>query len=160
MSTPPESTPHLTWAQRREKIFITWDYIGAQDVSVDFGESELSFRARVGDKTYAMGNVPLSGKVVPAECKWFGNDRCVQAILKKAEAEWWDTLVADKTYKPYVKVDWSKWVEEEDAEYDGPGAFDFAGSYGADYDDDDMDSDDDDVPLDDLDIEESPAAAS
>jgi hypothetical protein len=77
--------------------------------------------------------------------------RCVQAILKKAESKWWDKLNADKAFKPFVKPDWSRWVEEDDAEYNGQvGGIDFGGA-GGDW-DDDVDSDDDDVPLDDLDV--------
>ena len=79
-------------------------------------------------------------------------NRCVQAILKKAEPEWWDSLLADKGYKKFVKADWSRWVEEDDDAYTGhfPG-MDFAA--GGEW-DDEPDSDDD-VPLDDLDIDES-----
>jgi len=78
--------------------------------------------------------------------------RCVQAILSKADKEWWDSLLADKGYKKFVKADWSRWVEEDDDAYTGhfPGMdFSAAGDW-----DDEPDSDDD-VPLDDLDIGES-----
>lgn len=73
-------------------------------------------------------------------------------MLKKASAEWWDTLSADRAFKPFVKADWSRWVEEDDPEYNGRvNGVDFTGA-GGDW-DDDVDSDDDDVPLDDLDVD-------
>ena len=39
--------------------------------------------------------------------------------LKKKTAEWWDGFSKDKTYKRFIKTDFSKWCEEEDREYMG-----------------------------------------
>ena len=40
-------------------------------------------------------------------------------ILKKKEAQWWDTLSTNKGFKRFIKTDFSKWCEEEDKEYVG-----------------------------------------
>ena len=228
------------WAQRAGTVYLTWEYVAAKDVTVTLSDAALSFSATVGDKQLAMADMALGGAIVPAESKWFANDRCararararrcakpparparsralsrrpaelswahralhgsgrrrraalhraaraqrgrwrqlderlrrrayarvralaprrarraprrcVQAILKKAKVEWWDKLCADRAFKPFVKPDWSRWVEEDDAEYAGRiNGIDFDGA-GGDW-DDEADSDDDDVPLDDLDV--------
>ena len=39
--------------------------------------------------------------------------------LKKKTAEWWDAFSKDKSYKRFIKTDFSKWCEEEDREYMG-----------------------------------------
>jgi hypothetical protein len=92
--------------------------------------------------------MPLSARPF---ARAFASRRCVQAILKKAKREWWDKLPADRAFKPFVKPDWSRWVEEDDAEYNGHVAgIDFGGA-GGDF-DDGSDSDDDDLA--DLDVGE------
>lgn len=88
----------------------------------------------------------------------FARGRCVQAVLRKAEEEWWDTLASDRSFKPFVKADWSRWLEEDDAGYDGkPEGWD--AQAGAAW-EDEFDSDDEDVPLDDLDISDLPDPAA
>ena len=55
--------------------------------------------------------------------------------MKKKTAEWWDVLTKEKTYKRFIKTDFSKWCEEEDKEYmgdigapDGMDGMDFGGA--------------------------------
>ena len=39
--------------------------------------------------------------------------------LKKKAPEWWDGLTTDKSYKKFIKADFSKFCEEDDPEYNG-----------------------------------------
>lgn len=64
------------WAQRAGTVYLTWEYVAAKDVQVKLSEKSISFSATVGDKQLAMIDMELSGTVVPAESKWFANDRC------------------------------------------------------------------------------------
>lgn len=41
--------------------------------------------------------------------------RSIICILEKAESKWWDKLLRGAAKTPhYVKVDWDKWVDEDD----------------------------------------------
>lgn len=41
--------------------------------------------------------------------------RSIFCIVEKAEAKWWKKLVRDDQRAPhFVKVDWDKWVDEDD----------------------------------------------
>ena len=41
--------------------------------------------------------------------------RSIFCIVEKAEAKWWNKLVRDDQKAPhFVKVDWDKWVDEDD----------------------------------------------
>lgn len=41
--------------------------------------------------------------------------RSIFCIVEKAEAKWWKKLVRDDQKAPhFVKVDWDKWVDEDD----------------------------------------------
>jgi hypothetical protein len=53
------------------------------------------------------------------------NDRHVEMVVDKAEPGWWPRLIADKGKQHWLKVNFDKWVDEDDAGYaddmDGPG---------------------------------------
>jgi len=132
-------TPSLIWAQRVEKVFITWECLNTKDINVTLSEGLLSIEGTDGSGTmYKLENVPLFLEIEPEGSKWFKNDRSVVISLKKKTAEWWDTLTKEwKTYKKFCKTDFSKWCEEDDKEYtgelpgvDGMDGMDFGGMGG------------------------------
>ncbi len=53
------------------------------------------------------------------------NDRHVEMVVDKAEPGWWPRLIADKGKQHWLKVNFDKWVDEDEAGYaddmDGPG---------------------------------------
>lgn len=67
------------WAQRAGTVYLSWEYVAAKDVKMKISDRSISFSAAVGDKQLAMADMPLGGAVVPAESKWFANDRCAAA---------------------------------------------------------------------------------
>ena len=69
-------TPPLIWAQRREKVFVTFECLGAENVNVTFADGLLSLDAKVKDKQYKLENLPLWTEIEAEESKWFRNDRC------------------------------------------------------------------------------------
>lgn len=116
----PTATPTLIWAQRYDKVFITWESVSAKDVQIDLSDWNLSLVAKSADgKQFELNNMPLSNEIDVEASKWSANDRCVLISLKKKDAQWWDTLSKSKDYKRFIKVDFSKWCEEEDKEYVG-----------------------------------------
>lgn len=68
---------------------------------------------------------------LPAASSLSHLSRSVVISLKKKTAEWWDGFSKDKTYKRFIKTDFTKWCEEEDREYMGDfGAADDMGGMG------------------------------
>lgn len=110
--------PTLKWAQRAEKVFVTWECLNVTEVNVTLSEGLLTVEGKEGDVAYKLENLPLSLEIEPEGSKWFVNDRCVSISLKKKTAEWWESLT-EKAYKRYIKTDFAKWCEEEDREYIG-----------------------------------------
>jgi len=113
------STPTLKWAQRVDKVFVTFEVQAAKDVNVVFSDGLLSIDAKAGSTTYKLENMTLFMEIISEDSKWFHNDRAIVMSLKKKEAEWWDGLTKDKTLKRFIKTDFAKWCEEEDPEYTG-----------------------------------------
>mmetsp|Transcript_21853 Transcript_21853/g.55615 ORF Transcript_21853/g.55615 Transcript_21853/m.55615 type:complete len:209 (+) Transcript_21853:40-666(+) len=113
-------TPTLIWAQRVEKVFVTWESLATKEVNVTFSEGLLTIEGTLANgDVYKLENLPLFLEIEPEESKWFKNDRSVVISLKKKTAEWWDAFSKDKSYKRFIKTDFSKWCEEEDREYMG-----------------------------------------
>ena len=69
-------TPNLIWAQRAEKVFVTFEMINTKDVTVTLSEGLLSLVANADGKKYALENMPLWAEIDTEDSKWFRNDRC------------------------------------------------------------------------------------
>lgn len=168
-------TPVLIWAQRHDKVFITFECIGTKDVDVTLSAGLLSLTATDAQgNNYKLENMPLFGEIEEQDSKWFRNDRAVIMSLKKKSPDWWDLLSKEKTLKRFIKADFSKWCEEDDREYMGEiagmdsmdgmgmggmgdmGMGDMSGMMGGQGWDDDDDDDDADADLSDLDPSKMP----
>ena len=74
------TTPTLIWAQRREKVFVTWESVSSTDVNVTLADGLLSLDGKdKAGKAYKLENMPLWDEIESEESKWFKNDRCVRA---------------------------------------------------------------------------------
>ena len=73
------STPTLKWAQRVDKVFVTFEVQAAKGVNVVFSDGLLSIDATAGSTTYKLENMTLFKEITSEESKWFANDRCASA---------------------------------------------------------------------------------
>ena len=82
-----QKTPSLIWAQRVEKVFITWEMLSTQDVSVTLSEGLLSVEGKTpnGD-IYKLENLPLFLEIEPENSKWFKNDRSITSLSRRTVA--------------------------------------------------------------------------
>lgn len=58
--------------------------------------------------------VSLRNKVLFQESKINIGVRGIFCVLEKAESKWWKKLLRGDEKIHYVKVDWDKWVDEDD----------------------------------------------
>merc|ERR1712087_308345 len=156
-------TPPLIWAQRYGKIFVTCEIKNAakkeETEMVTFSPGLLSLVFKAGDQEYKLENLSLWGEINPGDSKYFANDRNIVIVLKKEKEEWWDGFTKDKSYKRFIKTDFSKFCEEDDKEYmgefvmpddggmgmgsmGGMGGMGDMGGMGMDFDDGDFEDDD------------------
>jgi len=112
-------TPSLIWAQRHDKVFVTFTEQNLTTAEVQFADGLLSIKATSKGGEYKLENMPLWLEIIPDESKWFKNDRALVVSLKKKDSEYWDGLTTDKGLKKFIKVDFSKFCEEDDPEYTG-----------------------------------------
>ncbi|KAM1759213.1 hypothetical protein ACFX11_008237 [Malus domestica] len=123
--------PEVKWAQRVDKVFLTVLLPDAKDAKVKLEpDGTFSFSASAGAENHQYElKVDLFDKVNVEESKINVGVRSIFCIVEKAEPEWWPKLLRGDGKTPhYVKVDWDKWVDEDDdTARSGPGDMDLGG---------------------------------
>jgi cytosolic prostaglandin-E synthase len=133
-SAPHASTAPVSWAQRKDSLFIT---INLPDVSpaaakIELTETKLTFAGKSGDRDFT-ADLEFFAAVDPADAgsKYDVKPRSIQfhVMKKDRDADYWPRLLKDKAQeKNQVKLDWSRYVDEDeekggfDTSSFGPGA--------------------------------------
>nr|XP_009769849.1 PREDICTED: uncharacterized protein OsI_027940-like isoform X2 [Nicotiana sylvestris]XP_016461899.1 PREDICTED: uncharacterized protein OsI_027940-like isoform X2 [Nicotiana tabacum] len=119
--------PQVKWAQRPDVVYLTVLLPDAKDSKVNLdpeGVFTFSATAGAGDRHYEL-KLELLDKVNVEESKISIGVRSIVCVLQKAEPKWWNKLLRGDAKTPhYVKVDWDKWVDEDDEADAGPGDMD------------------------------------
>lgn len=122
--------PEVTWAQRTDKIYITILLPDAKNANVKLEpEGKLTFSATAGsqDTTFEL-NLELYDKVNVEASKISVGLRHILCVVEKAEKGWWKRLLKGEGKTPlYLKVDWDKWVDEDEEDEKVGGDADFGG---------------------------------
>ncbi|KAG2578332.1 hypothetical protein PVAP13_6NG228900 [Panicum virgatum] len=107
--------PEVKWAQRIDKVYITVQLSDAKDAKVNLEpDGVFTFSGSAGTNLYEL-KLDLNDKVNVEASKISVGDRSIFCVVEKAEAKWWKKLVRDDQKAPhFVKVDWDKWVDEDD----------------------------------------------
>ena len=154
--------PEILWAQRSDKVYVTVELLDAKTPEVKLEpEGRFTFHATVGAHNQKFEtDLELFGAINVEKSTVNKGQRHTVLVLEKAEKIWWPRLVKAEGKAPqFVKVDWNKWVdedEEDEAPAMGMGNFDMGGmgaglGGGMDFsgmggdDEEDMD-DEDDMP--------------
>ncbi|KAI4319403.1 hypothetical protein MLD38_033003 [Melastoma candidum] len=120
--------PEVKWAQRVDKVYLTVVLADAKDAKVNLDpEGVFNFSGKAGfDNNLYEIKLELFDKVNVEESKINIGVRNIFCILEKAEKVWWNKLLRGDGKPPhYVKVDWDKWVDED--EDSGTGDLDMGG---------------------------------
>ncbi|KAK2457208.1 HSP20 chaperones superfamily protein [Trifolium repens] len=119
--------PEIKWAQRVDKVYVTVQLPDSKNAKVDLTpDGVFTFSATAGakDNLYEL-TLPLFDKVNVEESKINVGVRGIFCVVQKAESEWWKRLLKAEGKTPhYVKVDWDKWIDEDE---DAGGDLDLGG---------------------------------
>ncbi|KAF7818211.1 CS domain protein [Senna tora] len=109
--------PEVKWAERVDKVYITVQLPDSKNAKVDLTPDGIfTFSASAGakDQLYE-SKLELFDKVNVEESKINIGVRSIFCVVQKAENGWWKKLLRGEGKPPhYVKVDWDKWVDEDD----------------------------------------------
>ncbi|KAK7337440.1 hypothetical protein VNO77_18015 [Canavalia gladiata] len=123
--------PEVKWAQRVDKVYITVQLPDSKNAKVDLtpdGIFSFSGSAGAEDRQYEL-KLELFDKVNVEESKINVGVRSIFCVIQKAENGWWKRLLHGEGKPPhYVKVDWDKWVDEDEDDGEQPdlGGMDFS----------------------------------
>ncbi|CAA0828545.1 HSP20-like chaperones superfamily protein [Striga hermonthica] len=109
--------PEVKWAEREDKVYLTVLLPDAKNPKVGVDpDGTFTFSAAAGsDNNLYEVKLNLLDKVNVEESKINIGVRNIFCVLEKAEKKWWTKLLrGDEKTPHYVKVDWDKWVDEDD----------------------------------------------
>ncbi|WJX71167.1 prostaglandin-E synthase [Trifolium repens] len=109
--------PTVKWAQRSDELYLTVDLPDAQDVKVKLEpEGKFYFSATAGaEKIPYEIDIDLFDNIDVNNSKVSPSSRHICYLVKKAEDKWWDRLLKQGGKSPsFLKVDWDKWVDEDE----------------------------------------------
>lgn len=115
--------PPVKWAQRSDELYITVELPDAQDVKLKLEpEGKFYFSATAGaDKIPYEIDIDLFDKIDVNNSKANVGSRIIFYLVKKAENKWWDRLLKQGGKPPiFLKVDWNKWVDEDEEQDSKP----------------------------------------
>ncbi|CDP01142.1 unnamed protein product [Coffea canephora] len=107
----------VKWAQRSDRLFITVELPDANNVTHKLEpEGKFLFSATTGvDNTPYEVEFDLFDKVDANESKISATSRNICYLVQKAENKWWGRLLKQSGKPPiFLKVDWDKWVDEDE----------------------------------------------
>ncbi|KAL3693390.1 hypothetical protein R1sor_007041 [Riccia sorocarpa] len=118
--------PEVVWAQRSDKVFLTVELPDALNPNVKLqpeGKFTFSSMAPCGNRHEL--DLELFGRVNVGASKINVGLRHIFVVLQKEDNKWWNRLLKpDRKTPPYIKVDWNKWVDE-DEEHEAPTYYSF-----------------------------------
>mmetsp|Transcript_132942 Transcript_132942/g.187858 ORF Transcript_132942/g.187858 Transcript_132942/m.187858 type:complete len:229 (+) Transcript_132942:25-711(+) len=122
--------PPIKWAQRKDSVYVTIDVPDVKDEQISLKDTTLSFKGKSGDRTYEL-ELEFFAELDPSHEKsiYSVKPRNVHFhIMKKdQDEEYWPRLLKNKALeKTNVKLDWDKYVDEDEED----GGFDTAGMGG------------------------------
>eukprot|EP00754_Rhynchopus_humris_P019837 Rhum_TRINITY_DN14666_c3_g1::Rhum_TRINITY_DN14666_c3_g1_i1::g.107195::m.107195 len=117
--------PPVLWAERKDCVLVTVQVQDATDVKVKLLKDTVELTCSCGDARYAT-NLALRGDVVPEESTYVVRPRQIEMKLHKSEeGPYWEGLTKKKMLN--VKVDWPRWVDEDEAGNADAGDFGLGG---------------------------------
>jgi len=146
------ANPQLKWAQRKDKVYITFDLIEVQDPQIDIVDGKvLKFSGSDKNHTYSL-ELELFEEISKEDSKYVFATRNIFLNLKKKEkGPYWPRLTKNTGKLNFLNVDWNLYIDEDD-EDEAPAHPNF-GNFGQEQSfpgmgmEDEMD-DEDDVPID------------
>lgn len=115
-----QSTPSLKWAQRKDKVIVTVELEGSNNVEHSVTPTKFTFKAEK-DGSIKEFDYDLFAEIVPDDCQKNLKGRYPLFVLSKKdqEAEHWPRLTKEKLKTQFINIDWGRYVDEDDEDEEG-----------------------------------------
>jgi len=110
--------PPVAWAQRKNAILLTFNVEDCKKPDIKIEANKIYFKGTGGtEKKEYENTLELYGEIDTDNSKYFVRDRNVEFILlKKSEGPFWPHLLKQKMKYHWLKVDFTRWKDEDDSE--------------------------------------------
>lgn len=109
------SNPIILWAQDRTNLFLTLEILNLKSHKCTVEEKKVIFHGKSGDEEYNM-EIELHSSVNVEKYNVQVKSAHVKILLEKTSRQFWNRLT--KTKQNNVKIDWQKWVHDEESSED------------------------------------------
>merc|ERR1711892_9143 len=113
--------PNVSWAQSKKVVFLTVNVPDIKDPEIKVEKDSLYLKgmAAADNKVYEV-TMKFLKEIDPQTTKYNVKQRCIEFGLEKAEeGPFWERLLADKTKQHWLKIDFTKWRDEDDSDTEG-----------------------------------------
>jgi len=115
-STTPHPPP-VMWAQRRAGVFLTICLEDCKDPVVELSPAKVHFKGTGGtdNKEYEL-DLEFYEDIDPDKSTHKNKGRVIEFEIKKSKDSFWPRLTKTSEKKHWLKVDFSRWKDEDDSE--------------------------------------------
>ena len=106
--------PNIKWSQTKEIIRMTLDIELVEKFSIENNNNEIKC---VFIKEGKEESFDLSLYDSVKECSYYSNKN-INLVLVKENNEWWNKLTKNNDFKHKIKIDWDRWIDEDDIDQD------------------------------------------
>ncbi|KAF8795846.1 uncharacterized protein CG16817-like isoform X1 [Argiope bruennichi] len=111
--------PPITWAQRRHLLYLTINVTDCKKPDIKLSTDKLYFRGTNGEGQEYEVTLEFLNEVNPDTSKQSVKDRAIDfIIMKKEPGPYWNRLLKDNKKYHWLKVDFAKWKDEDDQDFD------------------------------------------
>jgi len=127
VAQPTKKHPTVLWAQRDNVLYLTVEVedMKIKELVVDGERFFISGSNEAGDVDYE-AELELYAAIKGSERRQVATQRHVELVIPKEKVEWWPRLLKTPTKLPWLKVDFNKWLDEDDAAEAKDNDFDFS----------------------------------
>lgn len=103
--------PSILWSQTKKNINLKISLNDSKNVNLILDDN-INFDCESNKSNYTFSFKLLHNVQSEPVINVFGNN--ISILLTKEEEIWWSKLTEDQQFKKHIKVDWDKWIDEDD----------------------------------------------
>ena len=103
--------PSILWSQTKKNINLKICLNDGKNVNLTIDDN-INFDCESNNSNYTFSFKLLHKVQSEPVINIFGNN--ISILLTKDEEVWWTRITEDIQFKKHIKVDWDKWIDEDD----------------------------------------------
>lgn len=112
--------PNILWSQTSDIISLQLQIINCEDIEFNILENNILQFSGISNKNTTIENkyefrFRLTS-FINSEYKINNNNREINVLLNKNKNNWWNKLTSCNEYKSHIRINWDKWIDEDEDE--------------------------------------------